>query len=141
MRFVVLLFGFLAVTLTGFMGVMFIFTDILDALITENGIDKIVKDAIGIDVSEILSASPLGIPHSHTGLILVLAAVYGLLGTLLVFGRCGWQGALLMLVPVICAAIMNPYTAVFTGLLAFTGLLSFLVFPLPIAAPQPAEDD
>ena len=141
MRFVVLLFGLLAVTLTGFMGAMFILFDVCLALVTEYEIDKLVKDTAGIDVVDFLSASPMAIPHSDTGLILVLTAAYGFLGTLLAFGRCGWQGALLMLVPVICASIMNPYTAVFTGLLAFTGLLSFLVSPLPIAAPLPADDD
>ena len=73
-------------------------------------------------------------------MFLILAAGYGFLGTILGFMRCGWQGALLMLVPVICTSLMNWYTAVFTGFLALAGLLSFLVFPAPIAASMVKED-
>jgi hypothetical protein len=46
-----------------------------------------------------------------------------------------------MLVPVICTAIMNPYSAVFTFLLALAALASFVVFPLPINAPKASDDD
>ena len=141
MRFVVLLFGFLGVVLTGFIGAMFILFDAeFLPLIRDNQIDKQVKDLAGIDFIEFVSASPMGTSHGDTGLFLCIAAVYGLLGVLMSFGRCGWQGALLMLIPVICTSIMNPYTAAFTGLLAFAGLLSFLVFPLPINPPKPARD-
>jgi hypothetical protein len=141
MRFVVLLFGFLGVVLTGIIGAGFIFFDPeFLPFIRDNQIDKQAKDLAGIDLIEFVSASPMGTSHGDTGLFLCIAAVYGLLGTLMSFCRYGWQGALLMLIPVICTSIMNPYTAAFTGLLAFAGLLSFLVFPLPINAPK-AKDD
>ena len=98
-------------------------------------------NGVGDGLIEFLSASPVGASHGDTGLFLILAAGYGFLGTILGFMRCGWQGALLMLVPVICTSLMNWYTAIFTGVLALAGLLSFLVFPAPIAAPQVKEED
>jgi hypothetical protein len=133
MRFVVLLFGLLGVALTAFAGGMFILFDVVLTVLKDNG--------VGGEVIDFLSASPIGASHGDTGLFLILAAGYGLLGTILGFMRCGWQGALLMLVPVICTSLMNWYTAVFTGILAFTGLLSFLVLPAPIAVPQVKEEE
>lgn len=135
MRFVVLLFGLVGVTLTAFAGILFILFDAVLTVLKDNG--------VGGEVIDFLSASPLGASHGDTGFFLILAAGYGLLGTILGFMRCGWQGALLMLVPVICTSLMNWYTAVFTGVLALTGLLSFFVFPVPIAVPQlrEAEDE
>ena len=133
MRFVVLLLGLLGVAVTAFAGVVFILFDMVLPVLTDIG--------IGDKVIDFLSASPVGASHGDTGLFLILAAGYGFLGTILGFIRCGWQGALLMLVPVICTSLMNWYTAIFTGVLALAGLLSFLVFPAPIAAPQVKEDD
>jgi hypothetical protein len=133
MRLVVLLFGLVGVALTAFAGVMFILFEAVLTVLKDNG--------VGDKVIDFLSASPIGASHGDTGLFLILAAGYGLLGTILGFMRCGWQGALLMLVPVICTSLMNWYTAVFTGVLAITGLLSFFVFPAPIAAPQAKEED
>jgi hypothetical protein len=133
MRFVVLLLGLLGVAVTAFAGVVFILFDMVLPVLTDIG--------IGGKVIDFLSASPVGASHGDTGLFLILAAGYGFLGTILGFIRCGWQGALLMLVPVICTSLMNWYTAIFTGVLALAGLLSFLVFPAPIAAPQVKEDD
>ena len=133
MRIVVLLLGLVGVTLTAFAGVIFILFEMVHTFLKDNG--------VGAKVIDFLSASPIGVSHGDTGLFLILAAGYGLLGTILGFMRCGWQGALLMLVPVICTSLMNWYTAVFTGVLAFTGLLSFLVFPAPIAAPQVKEEE
>jgi hypothetical protein len=133
MRFVVLLFGLLGVALTAFAGGMFVLFDVVLTVLKDNG--------VGGEVIDFLSASPIGASHGDTGLFLILAAGYGLLGTILGFMRCGWQGALLMLVPVICTSLMNWYTAIFTGVLAVTGVLSFLVFPAPIAAPQVKEED
>ena len=133
MRFVVLLLGLLGVVVTAFAGVVFILFDMVLPVLTDIG--------IGGKVIDFLSASPVGASHGDTGLFLILAAGYGFLGTILGFMRCGWQGALLMLVPVICTSLMNWYTAIFTGVLALAGLLSFLVFPAPIAAPQVKEED
>jgi hypothetical protein len=133
MRIVVLLFGLLGVALTAFAGVVFILFDVVLPVLTDIG--------FGGKVIDVLSASPIGASHGDTGLFLILAAGYGLLGTILGFMRCGWQGALLMLVPVICTSLMNWYTAAFTGVLAVTGVLSFLVFPAPIAPPQVKEEE
>ena len=133
MRFVVLLFGLLGVALTAFAGGMFILFDVVLTVLKDNG--------VGGEVIDFLSASPIGASHGDTGLFLILAAGYGLLGTIFGFMRCGWQGALLMLVPVICTSLMNWYTAVFTGVLGVTGVLSFFVFPAPIAAPQVKEEE
>jgi hypothetical protein len=128
-----LLFGLLGVALTAIAGGMYILFDVVLTVLKDNG--------VGGEVIDFLSASPIGASHGDTGLFLILAAGYGLLGTILGFMRCGWQGALLMLVPVICTSLMNWYTAVFTGVLAVTGVLSFLVFPAPIAAPQVKEEE
>jgi hypothetical protein len=126
MRFVVLLFGLPAVFLTVLIGVVFIlFEAVLDALSNQK-----------IEVPEFLLDSPTGASHGDTGIFLLIAGVYGLVGTILGFLRCGWQGALLILIPVICTSIMNWYTAIFTGPLALVGLLCFFVFPLPIAASE-----
>jgi hypothetical protein len=133
MRFVVLLFGLLGVALTAFAGLMFILFEVVITVLKDNG--------VGDELIDFLSASPVGTSHGDTGLFLILAAGYGFLGTILGFMRCGWQGALLMLVPVICTSLMNWYTAVFTGVLALAGLLSFLIFPVPMAAPQVKEED
>ena len=133
MRFVVLLFGLLGVALTAFAGLMFILFEVVVPVLKDIG--------VGDELIDFLSASPVGASHGDTGLFLILAAGYGFLGAILGFMRCGWQGALLMLVPVICTSLMNWYTAVFTGVLAVTGVLSFLVFPAPIAAPQVNEEE
>jgi len=68
-------------------------------------------------------------------------AGYGLFGTILGFLRCGKQGGVLLLVPVLFAAIMNPFSLAFTWLQAFAGLLSFFVSPLPINAKTNDKDD
>ena len=133
MRFVVLILGLLGVAMTAFAGVVFILFDVVIKVLKDNG--------VGDGLIEFLSASPVGASHGDTGLFLILAAGYGFLGTILGFMRCGWQGALLMLVPVICTSLMNWYTAVFTGVLGVTGVLSFFVFPVPIAAPQVKEEE
>ena len=132
MRFVVLILGLLGVAMTAFAGVVFILFDVVIKVLKDNG--------VGDELIDFLSASPVGASHGDTGLFLILAAGYGFFGTILGFMRCGWQGALLMLVPVICTSLMNWYTAVFTGFLALAGLLSFLVFPAPIAASMVKED-
>ena len=133
MRFVVLLFGLPGVALTAFIGIMFFLIDVFLQFLRENGAPK--------DAIDLLATSPTGSTHGETGLFLMLAAAYGFLGVMLSFCRCGWQGALMMIIPVLCTAIMNPYAAVFTALLVFAGLLSFLVFPLPIAPPKKASAD
>src|SRR5262249_21771553 len=68
-------------------------------------------------------------PHAYAGLLLLLAAFYGFLGVVLSgMMRCGWQGALLLIVPVIFTSLMNPLTAPFTSLQFFAGLLVFSYF-------------
>ncbi len=133
MRFVVLLFGILGIALTAFAGFMFLNFSTFLNLLKEYGATN--------DILDFASMNPLSTSHGDTGLFLILAAGYGFLGTLLAFFRCGWQGALLLLFPVLCAVIMNPISGVFAGPQVFTALLAFLVFPLPLNAPKKDEDN
>ena len=80
-----------------------------------------------------------GIQHNDTALILFITAGYGLLGTIFGFLRYGKQGGVLLLVPVLFAAVINPFTLAFTWMQAFAGLISFFVSPLPLNAPK--DDD
>jgi hypothetical protein len=128
MRFVVLLFGLGAIPLTGltgaaFLGIQAAFNFLVDA---------------SPEAAELVypyMTSPTGATFGDTGVFLILAALYGALGVLLSLMRCGWQGALLLILPVALAAGMNPFSLVGTALQVFTGLLSFLVFPVPIESP------
>lgn len=134
MRFIVLLFGFVSITLTAFVGVMFLtFATFLEILKQDLGAGKEIVDFV--------EQNPLSTSHGETGLFLIISAGYGFLGVMLSFFRCGWQGALLMLIPVVCAVIMNPISGIFAGPQIFTAFLSFLVFPLPINAPKKDAGD
>ena len=137
MRFVVLLIGLAGVALTAFVGTLYLIPDVLIDVIKEALADN---KALADDIIKVIRDSPTGTSHGDTGVVLLAAAGYGFLGTMLVLCRCGWQGALLMLVPVICSTVMNPYSAAFTALLALAGLASFVVFPLPINAPKKSDD-
>jgi hypothetical protein len=132
MRFVVLLLGFVAVLLSGSMGVLFITNNVRE-LVSQ------VPEGLREPVRE-LTSSPLDTPHVDTGVFLLLSAGYGLLGVLLAFARCGRQGGLMLLVPVVATALMNPFSLIFTGLQAFVGVLAFFIFPLPLA-PALRDDD
>ena len=131
MRIVVLLFGFVGVVMTGTLGGLFISFDLLMDLSKEytGGFFDFLVDSL------------FDVPHNDTALILFLAAAYGAFGTLLALLRCGKQGGVLLLVPVLCAAAMNPYTLAFTWMQGFAGLLSFFVKPLPLNAPKEDDDD
>ena len=134
MRFVVLLFGLLAIPLTALAGVAFLLIDMTLKFIQDQAPDMAMPDL----------TSPTGASLADTGLFMVIAAFYGFIGVILSLMRCGWQGALLMIVPVICTSIMNYETLGATGLQLFAGFLSFLVFPVPInppAKPKDNEDD
>jgi hypothetical protein len=133
MRFVVLLLGIVAVILTGSMGVLFITNNVREIVAqVPDGLRDLVRE---------LTSSPLDTPHVDTGVFLLLSAGYGLLGVLLAFARCGRQGGLMLLVPVLTTALMNPFSFIFTGLQAFVGVLAFFVFPLPLAPPKSSEED
>jgi hypothetical protein len=131
MRFIVLFFGFLAVLLTASAGAVFLAADVM----LED-----LRHQAGFEIPQWVLESPIGTPHGETAVFLLVAAAYGLIGTFIAFGRAGWQGALLMLVPILGAAFLNPYSLVFTGLQAFTALLAFFVKPLPIEEKEPAND-
>ncbi len=131
MRFVVLFFGFFGVLMTGFMGGMFLMAkEFLDLL-----------HANQIEFLDFFANSPTGVPHPDTGMFLMGAAMYGLLGVVLAFVRCGRQGALMLLLPVLVAGLMNPFSLAFTGLQAFAALLSFFVFPLPLEESSDTDED
>src|SRR5687767_8380676 len=99
MRFVVLFFGFAACLLTACIGVFFIAPDEPSKLLQENGIrwHEFLIDDVGSNPGRI-------------GIFLLIAAGYGLIGTLLGFFRCGWQGSLLHAVPIVGAAVLEPFT-------------------------------
>ena len=137
MRFLVLLFGLFGITLTALAGGIMIFFN--DAAL---GINPFLKDFLQFEIPGWAYEPITGPPHANAGILLLLAAFYGFLGVVLSgIMRCGWQGALLLILPVILTSLMNPLTAPFTSLQLFTGLLSFLVFPLPINAPTADSDE
>src|SRR5437588_755745 len=121
MRFLVFLFGFVGCSLTAVLGVIVLFQAParaeLNALLGENShhadvlFDNVGKDSL------------------RTGLFLLIGAGLGLFGTLLALCRCGWQGSLLLLVPLIGPAILNPFTLAGTAVQGFSALLSLLVGP------------
>jgi hypothetical protein len=132
MRFVVLLFGFFAAVLTALAGVFLCMFNQAMIWVNEQDWLKGLLEIANPNTLLSLDSNP-----GVTALFLWIAAGFGLLGTILGFRRCGWQGALLMLVPVAGPALMNPWTLVFTGFQLFVAFLSFFVRPLPIV---PQED-
>jgi hypothetical protein len=137
LRFVVLLFGLTGVAFTALVGALYLFPQVLINVIKDSPVDKTLAE----DLIKIVAASPMGTTHGDTGVFLMAAAGYGFLGTMLGFFRCGWQGALLMLVPVTCTTIMNYHSAIFVVPLFLAGLASFGVFPLPLNAPKESDAD
>jgi hypothetical protein len=137
MRFVVCFFGLIACLLTASGGGAFIAWDAAAAWIKEN-IPQNWLEELKIDVTA--SVSMTGVSHANAGLVLIIAAAYGFLGSILVLFRCGKQGGSLMLIPVLGAAFMDPYSLLFTAFQAFVALLSFFIGPLPLNPPQEKDD-
>jgi hypothetical protein len=135
MRFVVLLFGFSGVLLTGAAAFGYMMIDDVRHELTEMR---------QIEIPEMALWSPM-LPDTRrlpdVGLFLGIAAVLGLLGTLMAFFRRGKQGAMLILIPILGAGFMNPLSFAFTGLLLLTAFACFFVGPLPLNAPKDDEDD
>jgi hypothetical protein len=106
MRFVVLLFGLIAVFITAVTGGCFIgFNFVVEAL------QPTLTD-MNYEIPDWAYGSLTGRPHAETGLLLILAAAYGFLGTLISgFLRAGWQGGLLLIFPVLLTTVMNPLAA------------------------------
>ncbi len=132
MRFLVLFFGLIAIIITGAAAAGFYMFSIAFEMV------KGWAALADIEVSNDFANSLTGCSHSDTAIFLGIAAIYGFLGVCLSFFRCGWQGALLLIFPVMVAGLFNPVSMVFTSFQLFVGLLSFLVFPLPIQAAAPA---
>jgi hypothetical protein len=133
MRFVVLLFGFSGFLLTAAAGCFFAFYDYVhDDL---RGLQITIPEEVFW--SPVLPLEKL----PDAGLFLLIAAGYGLLGTLMAFFRRGKQGAMLMLIPIFGAAFMNPLSLAFTGLMFLTALASFFVGPLPLNPPKDDDDE
>lgn len=129
MRFVVLLFGFAGCLLTTFIGCIFFALDQGLKFLHDNGINT-------FDPLFAADSNP-----QRTGIFLLIGAGLGLIGTLLGFFRCGWQGALLLAVPIAGPAILNPLTLAGTSLQGFTALVSLFVRPSPITPAEAIEDD
>src|SRR5437660_1663051 len=102
MRVVVLLFGFSGILLTAAAGALYLFYDDVTLELKNYQID------VPEWVTWPMSAEKL----PDAGLFLFIAAVYGLLGTLMAFFRRGKQGAMLMLLPVLGAALMSPLSLI-----------------------------
>ena len=135
MRFVVLLFGFVGVLMTGFMGIMMFFASEFVALLRSLN-NAHVDTAVDFFVEHTQQ-----IKYEDTGIFLAVAALYGLLGTILAFGRYGWQGALMLLLPVLFTGLMNPFSLAFSSVQALAALLSFFVFPVPLEASSEADEE
>jgi hypothetical protein len=141
MRFVVFLFGSFAALLTGALGVGFLLWDTVLAWLIEN----LPPDALlQAGITENSTTTMTGISYANAGVVTIVAAAYGFLGSIFALFRCGKQGGSLMLIPVLGAAFINPVSLVITSFQAFVALLSFFVGPLPINPPKPkakAEDE
>ncbi len=137
MRFVVLLFGFIGVLLTTAAGgAFFFYLEAVGWLATQQHVEIPVNVMGYLRQTESLTKQP----HLYAALFCFLAALFGLFGTILGFLRCGKQGGLLMLVPVLGAAMMDPFSLVLTSMQLITALMSFFVGPLPINA-EPEDDE
>ena len=135
MRFVVCFFGLIACTLTVVGGGILIGWDSMLGFMRENFPPE-------WKVDELPTTSMTGVTHANAGLFVAVAGLYGLLGSLLVAFRCGRQGGSLMIIPVLFAALLNPYALVFMVLQMLIGFLALFFGPLPIEAPKDeAEDD
>lgn len=168
MRFVVLLFGFVGVLLTGAAAFALFFIDPLltsvnDVMaaeapklraeakaLQEQGKEAEAaekrKQADSLGVPKEFSLDPTGVSPGNAAIFYAIVALYGLFGVLLAFLRCGKQGGTLILISVLMAAFINPYFTPFLAVLGLTALMAFLVGPLPINAPPPkkaavADDD
>jgi len=131
MRFVVLLFGFLGVVMTAAGGLAIMLMDEFFTALRDNE----------IKVPVLPYDNPTGVTTGNAGLFLFLAAFYGLIGVLMAFFRCGKQGGMLILIPVLATAFMNPFSLPFTALLLLTSLMCLFIGPLPINAPKKGKDD
>lgn len=138
MRFIVLLFGFLGCLLTAATGGACFFLDLVINWGNSLPADDPSKGAVTQMVEMLTNMDK---DPARTGFFLFIAAGFGLLGTLFGFCRCGWQGSLLMFVPLIGPAILNPITLAGTSLQAFTALISLFVGPSPITPPDEDDDD
>lgn len=136
MRVVVLFFGIIAVFLTALTGVMFLMAP--DFLTTLYGFEN---PALTLFADILVDYKFSAFAFEDAGIFLLGATLYGILGIILVTARCGWQGGLLMIVPIIITTIMHPASIAFTGLQVLAGLMACLVFPLPINAPSAADED
>jgi hypothetical protein len=132
MRFIVLLFGFFGVLLAALGGVALLFIDFALTWLAE----------ITAEAGKI-SLAPTDVSPGNAAIFYLLVSVYGLLGVLLAFVRCGKQGGALIVISVLAATLINPIFSPFLFLLGFTGLLCFFIGPLPINPPakKPVAED
>lgn len=127
MRFVVLLFGFAGCFMSAGLGVCYFLFDWFIGFANEWGVKGL---------EEWMSNDPM-----RTAIFLLICSGLGLIGTLLGFFRCGWQGSLLLAIPLIGPAVFSPISLVGTGLQGFTGLISLFVRPLPITPPEEIDEE
>ncbi|MBI2804969.1 MAG: hypothetical protein HYX68_08310 [Planctomycetes bacterium] len=127
MRFVVLLFGFVGILLTAVGGAFFLYLE---------QVGRMIEQEMEVTLPTLLNEA-----NAEAGLFLWIAAAFGFVGMLMAFLRRGKQGAALMLVPTIGAAVIHPVSLIFSGLQAFSALLAVFVGPLPINTPKKDPDD
>ena len=133
MRFMVLLLGVVGCLLTAVFAGFFAWSQPFEHILHEFGI-KELDDLF-------LSFSLDRVPPIVTGGFLLVSAAFGFLGTLLGFLRCGWQGGLLLLVPVIGPAVLFPITLLGTGLQLLSGVLCMFIRAEPTMVPSDEAGD
>jgi hypothetical protein len=137
MRFLLCFFGLVASSLTAALGVSFLLWDQALAWGLEN-IPDLLKAA---SVNENSTKSLTGVSYANAALVVLAAAAYGFLGSILTMFRCGKQGGVLLLIPVLGAAFMEPISLVVTWFQAIVALGCFFIGPLPINPPAAKDDD
>jgi hypothetical protein len=129
MRFIVLLFGLVSCLITAVFGALFLLSNQFLVMLHEWNVKELDTVFLSFD------------KDPRVGLFLLLASAAGLLGALLAFFRCGWQGALLLFAPLVGPVFLSPIALVGVFPQAFTGLLSIFVRPLPIPSQNNEDDD
>jgi hypothetical protein len=128
MRFVICFLGLLGSLVIGFFGWLWLMPA------NSRELNSLAKADYGVEVPAIVMPN-FGEFETTTwaAVFLAVGGVLGLMGCCCTLIRRGRHGGVLMLLAAIGPAVFNPMTTIFSGLLAFAGLLSLFVRPLPPA--------
>jgi hypothetical protein len=139
MRFVVSFFGIVASAMTMAAGIILICLN--EALSWALGDPEVAKLLQMLNIDEGSSVSMTNVSHANAGLVVVVAALYGFLGSFLVLFRSGKQGGMLLLLTALGAALVNPLTLIFTWFAILVSFMCFFIGPLPINPPADKDAD